>query len=255
MALNHESVGIPIAKINGTKKKLYVTDKPEDCSHVSNHIKLTKDNETFQLIPSDRERDILYVTGASGSGKSWFSKNYILEYVKSHPKNQVYVFSSISEDPSIDSIKNLKRVDIHNPEFLEDDIDLEEFKNSLVMFDDVDCLREKRIKDKVDSILDMLLQSGRHINCSIIYTTHVACNGKSTRLILSEAHSITIFPKSLGNRVLKNLLDSYLGMDKHQIRKVKTLKGGRHVTILKTYPMTIMSEKHLYTLNNDDDDV
>jgi len=253
MSLNFESVGTPIAKINGTKKKIFVTDKTDECTHSANQITLSKDNETFQLIASDRERDILYVTGASGSGKSFFSKNYIMEYIKSHPKNPVYVFSSISEDPSIDSIKNLKRVDIHNPEFLEDDIDLEEFKNSLVMFDDVDCLREKRIKDKVDSILDMLLQTGRHINCSIIYTTHVACNGKSTRLILSEAHSITIFPKSLGNRVLKNLLDSYLGMDAKQIKTLKTLKGGRHVTILKTYPMTIMSEKHLYTLNNDDD--
>jgi len=249
--MNFESVGIPIARIG--KKKIFVTDKTEDCTHVSNHIKLIKDNETFQLIPSDRERDILYVTGASGSGKSYFSKNYILEYSKSHPKNPVYVFSSIGEDPSIDSIKNLKRVDIHNPEFLEDDIDLEEFKNSLILFDDTDCIRNKRIKDKVDSILDMLLQTGRHINCSIIYTTHVACNGKSTRLILSEAHSITIFAKTMGNRVLKNLLDSYLGMDTKQIKTLKTLKGGRHVTILKTYPMCIMSEKHLYTLNNDDD--
>jgi len=229
-----------------------VTDKPEDCTHSSNNIKLTKDTEVFQLIPSDRERDILYVTGASGSGKSFFSKNYINEYIKTHPKNPIYVFSSISEDPSIDSIKNLKRVQIDNPDFLEDDIDLDEFKNSLIIFDDTDCIRDKRIKEKVDSILDMVLQTGRHKNISVIYTTHICCNGKSTRLILAEAHSITIFPQSLGNRVLKNLLDSYLGMDKDQIKKIKTLKGGRHVTILKSYPMSVMSDKHLYTLNSDD---
>ncbi|MEI7670080.1 MAG: hypothetical protein WCJ33_08365 [Pseudomonadota bacterium] len=248
--MNFESVGIPIARIG--KKKIFVTDKTDDCTHSANQIKLTKDNETFQLIPSDRERDILYVTGASGSGKSWFCKNYIMEYIKSHPKNPIYVFSSIGDDKSIDSIKNLKRVQINDPEFLEDDIDLTEFKDSLVLFDDTDCIRNKHIKDKVDGILNMILETGRHQNISVIYTSHIACNGKSTRTILNEAHSYTIFPLSLGNRTMKNLLDSYLGLDTAQIKNIKKMKGGRHVTILKTYPMTIMNDKHLYTLNNDD---
>ena len=216
--MNFESVGIPIARIG--KKKIFVTDKTDDCTHSANQIKLTKDNETFQLIPSDRERDILYVTGASGSGKSWFCKSYIMEYIKSHPKNPIYVFSSIGDDKSIDSIKNLKRVQINDPEFLEDDIDLTEFKDSLVLFDDTDCIRNKHIKDKVDGILNMILETGRHQNISVIYTSHIACNGKSTRTILNEAHSYTIFPLSLGNRTMKNLLDSYLGLDTAQIKNI-----------------------------------
>ena len=29
--------------------------------------------------------------------------------------------------------------------------------------------------------------------------------------------------------------------------------GGRHVTILKSFPMVVLNEKHAYTLNDDDE--
>ena len=57
MALNLESIGTPIARIG--KKIFYVTDKTDDVNHSMNELKLTKDMDVFQLIPSDRERDIL----------------------------------------------------------------------------------------------------------------------------------------------------------------------------------------------------
>ena len=31
--------------------------------------------------------------------------------------------------------------------------------------------------------------------------------------------------------------------------------GGRHVSILKTYPMTVMSEKHIFVLNDDNNEI
>jgi len=230
-----------------------VSDKTEDVNHSMNELKLTKDVDVFQLIPSDRERDILYITGQSGSGKSWFAKNYINEYKKVHPKNEIYLFSSISEDESIDSIKGLKRVDINDPDFIEEDIELDEFKNSLVIMDDTDCIRNKKIKLKIDGILNMILETGRHANISVIFTSHLACAGNDTKRILNEAHSITIFPKSMGNKTLKYLLDSYLGLDQAQIKKVKKMKGGRHVSLLKTFPMVVMSEKHIFALNDDEE--
>ena len=215
MALNLESIGTPIARIG--KKIFYVTDKTDDVNHSMKELKLTKDMDVFQLIPSDRERDILYITGQSGSGKSWFAKNYINEYKKVHPKNEVYLFSSIAEDESIDSIKGRKRVDINDPDFIEEDIELDEFKNSLVIMDDTDCIRNKKIKLKIDGILNMILETGRHANISVIFTSHLACAGNDTKRILNEAHSITIFPKSMGNKTLKYLLDRYFGLDQNQI--------------------------------------
>ena len=40
----------------------------------------------------------------------------------------------------------------------------------------------------------------------------------------------------------------HLGLDKEQIRKVKSLKS-RWVTILKTYPKCILSEKDVLLIN------
>ena len=248
--LNYESEGAPIARCG--KKKIHVTDKECDVNHGSNRLDLVKDNEMFQLIPSDRERDIHYITGQSGSGKSWFAKNYINEYVKTHPKNSIYLFSSISDDSSIDSIKSLKRIDIKNPEFLDEDIELSDMKDSLVIFDDTDCIKQKDIKEKVNGILNMVLETGRHANISVIFTSHIACAGNDTKRILNEAHSVTLFPKMMGNKTMKYLLDSYFGLDKDQIKKVKKLKGGRSVTIMKTYPMVVFNDKSMFTLSGDD---
>jgi len=68
---------------------------------------------------------------------------------------------------------------------------------------------------------------------------------------LNEAHSVTIFPTGLGGRSLKYLLDSYMGLDKEQIKKIKKLES-RWVTITKTYPMCVLSEKEAYILNPKD---
>ena len=238
------------------KKKIFITDKLDDVSHHMSELKLIKENEIFQLIPSDKEHDIHYITGQSGCGKSWWAKNYINEYIKLHPKNSIYLFSSISEDESIDSIKGLHRVNIHDPDFISDDLELDDFKNSLVIFDDTDCIHNKHIKLKINNILNMILETGRHANISVIFTSHIACAGNDTKRILNEAHTITIFPKSLGNKTLKYLLDSYFGLSKPQIMKVKKMTGGgRHVSILKTYPMTVMSEKHIFVLNDDNNEI
>jgi hypothetical protein len=64
---------------------------------------------------------------------------------------------------------------------------------------------------------------------------------------LNECNSITFNYRTFGNRTLKYLLDSYLGLDKKQIERLKKL-DGRMITILKTYPKLVLSEKELYIL-------
>ena len=68
-------------------------------------------NETIQQLPDkETERSILYITGPSGSGKSYYTRNYILEYKKSFPKNNIYIFSSLETDETLDKIPKIKRV-------------------------------------------------------------------------------------------------------------------------------------------------
>ena len=104
-------------------KFLYVDDKYSksfnkyDCEY----------NETIQQIPDkETERSILYITGPSGSGKSYYTKNYILEYKKMFSKNNIYVFSSLDSDETLDKIPKIKRIKFTD-KFLLYDFDISNF--------------------------------------------------------------------------------------------------------------------------------
>ncbi len=254
--MNLENQGQSVALIVDENKKnsnvlLSVEPKKENVYNYLKELKL-KEGQHFQLIPNiSVARDICYITGASGSGKSYWTKLYADQYRKIHPKREIYLISSLTEDYSIDKIKNLRRIKL-NPEFLNEDIQATDFKESLVIFDDCEALTDKRMKAKVQGILNQLLTIGRHHSISVCNLTHSACNGAETKLILNESNSITIFPHGLGGRSLKYLLEMYLGLDKHQIKRLKNL-NSRAVTIMKSYPMCVLSEKEAYVLNVGDD--
>jgi Cdc6-like AAA superfamily ATPase len=257
--MNFENIGSPIAiiKREGKSKNpptLSVSSKnvDDEPNQPFDFFKL-KGNDIFQLIPNPKtERQIIYITGASGSGKSFFTQLYGNEYKRVYPKRDVYLFSSLDDDSSIDKIKGIRRINIKTPEFLTDNITAEDFKESLVIFDDTDCLTNKPIKLKVNSILNSLLETGRHFNASVIFTSHLPCAGNDTKRILNESHIITFFPHSLGGRSLKYLLDNYLGLDKQQIKKVKGLES-RWVSVIKSYPQVVISEKEVYTISHKDE--
>ena len=107
MAMNFGK-GAILAKVLNSKLKddlLRVTDKLED---VKEHFEKyeCKDKETIQQVPDkQKERSILYVTGASGSGKSYYTYLYCEQYRKMYPKNPIYLISSVNDDSSIDKIK------------------------------------------------------------------------------------------------------------------------------------------------------
>jgi energy-coupling factor transporter ATP-binding protein EcfA2 len=254
--MNFEKVGAPIAILQNSKdqsktKVLYVNAEKEDVVNYIKEYQSPSKEQTFQQIPNiTTERQILYVTGASGSGKSFFTKAFTDQYKKIYPKREVYLFSSISDDSSIDKVKNLKRIKL-TPEFLMDEINAQDFKDSLVIFDDTDVILDKKMKLKITGILNSILETGRHFNVSCIYTSHVACDGRETKRILNEAHSITIFPHGLGGRSLKYLLDNYLGLDREQVKRIKKLQS-RWVSILKTFPMVVLSEREAFVLNIED---
>lgn len=194
-----------------------------------------------------QERTILYITGQSGSGKSYYTTEFVANYKKMFPKNDVILVSAVKDTSTIDKIKKLKKVDITKPEFLSTEVPMEELKDSCIIFDDVDSIGNKFIKKKVWELMSNVLTTGRHFNITAIITYHVATAGAETKLILNESQSITFFPSASGGRTLKYLLDSYLGLDKTQIEKIKKL-DTRWVTICKSYPKVVLYEGGAYIL-------
>lgn len=205
-----------------------------------------------QAIDTDTERQVLYVTGPSGSGKSYYTRQFIEDYHKKFPKRPVYVFSSLSECKTLDKIKYLKRIKVKEEKFLCSELSAKDFRETLCIFDDCDVISNKLIKKKIFDILNQLLELGRHMHTSVVFTSHNANAGLDTKKILTESHSITIYPRNMGSRPLRYLLGEYLGMDKKEIKKIKKC-NGRWVTICKTtYPMTFFDEKKVHIKTMED---
>lgn len=235
-------------KLDGKKIKeidtVYVGEDDEDFDE----IKL-KHNEFTQLIPSNRERDVLYITAASGGGKSYFTLQFLKEYQKKNPKNDVFLFSSLTEDETLDQFKKLKRVKL-NEDFLNEDFIIEDFRDTCIVFDDTDCIQNKKLREKIMNLQNIILDTGRHTKTTCIITSHLPTAGFATKKILNECHSLTFFPNSLGGRSLKYLLEAHIGLDKAQIKKIKSIKS-RAFTFIKSYPNIILYEKGSYVLTTE----
>ena len=247
MAFNLDKIGRPIAMISGGK-----LDKKMISLHDENgvkQLKLDKEGKYIHIPNTSQERDILYITGPSGSGKSWYANTYIKNYKKAHPKNEIYIFSPVLEDESLE--KDIKRVKIDKT-LISDPVKIGELAESLVIFDDIDVIKDKPLREAIYALLNEVLEVGRHIKVSCIITNHLPTNGKDTRRMLNECHSITYFPAAGSKVQLNRLLEQYIGMDKKDILKAKKT-GSRWVTVFKNYPQFVMTEKDMWLLSNDDE--
>ena len=206
---------------------------------------ILKNGECSPMFDTTKERQVFMITGMSGSGKSTYTGDLIKAYHKQHPKNDVFVFSNKTEDPALDKYK-IKRIPI-DEDLLEDHINLDELRSSLVIFDDIEGNPSKEINREMDRLRDLILQQGRSYKVSFIYISHLANNYKQTRTILNECNAITIFPAMTTKYALKYLLEKYFGFDKNDINKVVHLPS-RWVTIYKAPILTLYS-KGCYLLN------
>lgn len=189
-----------------------------------------------------------YVAGPSGSGKSHYVGNYIEMFKKQHKNAQVWLFSRVDDDKALDK-HNIKRIALDDG-LLEDPInpaELSEGKPTLVIFDDVDTIRDKDIRAEVLRLRDDILETGRHENITSISTNHLIMDYKKTRTLLNEVKFVTIFPQSGTSYHIKRLLKEYVGLDKNIIQRIMALPS-RWVTVYKVAPMLVMYERGCFLI-------
>lgn len=189
-------------------------------------------NDSIMFLPDiKKEREMVYMFGPSGSGKSFLTKLYALEYNKFYPDNQIFVVSRIKDDPSFEGLEYI-HIPI-NKEILSN-IDVTTFNDSLVIFDDTET-QDKPTNRLIDSLKDLIAQEGRHYKVSMIITTHMACNYNRTRIILNECHKYVIFPQSNGVKQMQNMFCTYGGLSKEKFLSIKS-EFSRWCMLNITYP-------------------
>jgi predicted AAA+ superfamily ATPase len=257
MELNFQKIGRQIAKIEGgvNNGKIISVSTNDEIKAKSGFETLHLDEGKFQQIPNgnidkDNKREILYITGQSGSGKSTYTRNYLKEYKKLFKKNNIYIFSALKSDKSIDDMKP-QRINITDA-LVEDPLGVDDFEDSIVIFDDIDSIQNKKHREAVFKILNEIAQTGRHKNVSMIVTNHLSTGGRDTRTILNECNSVTYFPHGGSAHGINYLLENYVGIDRKTLKIIKKLKS-RWITIYKNYPQIAMGEKDILLLSAIDD--
>jgi ABC-type phosphate/phosphonate transport system ATPase subunit len=195
-----------------------------------------KSTSKIEVMPNIKKREVVYVTGSSGAGKSTWCSEYVKKFLSAGKDREAYLFSQKESDPVFDSIKKLMRLKIDD-RLIKDPLDpLKEFpKNSLVIFDDIESLSNP-YKDIIMKLILLIMEVGRSYGIWILITSHLINNSNRhfTRSVLNEAH-IVVFFKNNNVYGTKYYLKNYGGYDNKQIDAIlKT--NTRSFSNFKNYP-------------------
>lgn len=239
---------------SGSDNKKFSGGNTEDLMFNDTFTELRLKNSEAKLVPvpNIERRESTYASSPSGGGKSYFTNLYIEQFKEMFPDYLILLFSRKPADPILDQHKELVRMKL-DENILIDPIDpVKELENSLLIFDDVDTLESKLMRDELFRLRNDILEIGRAKNTYIITTSHIIANYSQTRTVLNEADNITIFPQHTIENQMIRLLDKYCGFTKEQIEKIKNLQS-RWVSIYKKHPKYILYEKGIILKSAMDD--
>jgi hypothetical protein len=259
--------GLPVARVVGgasDKTIIYLQKDPKgDVTDDEKMIRILDDG-VLQPLPNIQAHETLFIAGPTESGKTTYGAKYAKEYKKQFPEKKIVVFSSIDADKPLDDLNPI-RIDVTDPEIVENPIEVSEFQDdgvgSLLVFDDYDSIKDKQIRGAVNDLLeesikrgriksaDKLTQDERRLgDLDIVVMGHQLLNYKATRELLNEATSVTLFPAAGSTGQIEQFLKRYMSLNKKMSQRILTLPS-RWITIYKRFPNFVMWEKGVFLLS------
>jgi ABC-type dipeptide/oligopeptide/nickel transport system ATPase component len=236
--------GNPIAYDKKNKNIIYL-DETDDKNSVMKEYKY--DNSDIIQIPNfSLDREVYYICGPSGSGKSFYARK-IIEFIKNkHPNRQIILFSPKDIDPTLEGIR-CQKIDLEDKNLINDPLTYKEFKNCICLFDDFEGIENPAIKKLIFSLINRIVLCGRDKNINAVITSHVITNGNKYVYFLNECNYLVIFPRCGFDYQIRTRLKNYFGMSENEINKVLNL-NSRWVCIHIKYPRYIISSDSCYLL-------
>jgi hypothetical protein len=202
-----------------------------------------------------KARDMYYICGAAGSGKSHFARNLAIRYRALWPRRHIVIVSRLASDATLDSASrrlDLKRINIAS--LVTDKLELEELSEAgggaLVIIDDVEGL-DKATAEAIQLLADDIGNIGRHHHISLAYCTHRPTDYKRTRNLLLESQVFVVFPHFCSAMQLKYLLVNYASLDPKQVAMIRKLPS-RWVAVRRLAPPAILSDCGVQLTSADD---
>lgn len=250
LSLKDGEVPIAIArggKANGTQIYANIDTIEDTGFEGTDRVKII--GGKFEQIPNDRDR-VMYISGASGSGKSHYISIYVKNQLKMFPDTRCLLISKITDDPAFKDIP-FKVVPITD-NLIKEPLEYEEAdEDSLFVFDDIDTISNEKLRKSVYNFLNQLVELGRHKRIKVLITCHLLIGNdrKQSRTMINESNTITIFPDGLAPRQAKYALTGHANLDGEQVDKILAMKS-RWITIFKRSPQLILTETEVRLLKN-----
>jgi len=231
------------------------TDKPklnnkfdQALEYVDDSLKrfMNFDSKTYLEPILPKRHWLCYITGLSGSGKSY----YISQLIKNNfPKDQlVYLFSPIEGD---EAFQDLNIFQVHLETFEEDfgqPFTIETLKGTkespaIVIMDDINTFNNKKVRDMYIDVQNQLLERGRHLNIRTLTVSHNPLSGSFSKAPIRESEFYVLFPSS-NYRDSKVLLETYTGLSKQEIEEILNL-NTRGLIVKKSVPSYYVSDHNI----------
>lgn len=189
-------------------------------------------SDVFRATPSYPEREVVYIVGPQGAGRSMFDTRYIdawrsfsgkstwcseyvYEWMLQHPTGTVYLFSQKKADPALDRM-GITRIVIDDG-LITNPFQINEMQDSLVIFDDIDKISNEKLRKAVLDLHDSLIEVGRADRAWVLRTSHKLKNYTKTQTAVGEADKIVFFINKIAPSVVLKYLKDDLLWDKDAI--------------------------------------
>jgi GTPase SAR1 family protein len=224
--------------IDDVSKTVYYSNEPNDVSHLTGAFWIP------YLSKYDWDGHI-YVSGATGSGKSYLIKKIIQNDLK---KRKVVLFTDLeTKDQSLNGISYEKYNDRDEKKELIPPAESEWMKkrerNRILVFDDVQ-FNEGLIKYR-----DIMLEKGRHSHTIVICVNHKLRDNFATKRPLNESRYVVTFPCANKGSIFDYLYDEFR-INRNKLEEILDLacKEGRHLIIHKHAPNIIATTETVIKL-------
>ena len=250
-------------------------DPAYDVDIFGTQIKLSDPNSKLVIMPpesnprggkiddADRESNFHYATGPQRCGKTYTATEIATLYHEFNPRSQIVLISPVNDN------KNLKKLGVKvlncvDPEkayanFVDPDTKVQSsmFKNSLVIFDDLEAIQcnkdLKNVYEHILSLMNSFLTTGRHQNTSCIIIRHKTCDHNHSTTPLLESKWFHFYPGG-PDRDIRYTLKHYCGYNAKQISDFIALGDtNRRVSTFNHRPQSVVAENVAYILKRSED--
>lgn len=203
---------------------------------------------TIDVLPNFKadEAYAVYLSGASGAGKSYLISQLISKHLPPRDAG-VFYLGPFADDVSFKAIaKHMIPVDLQQFEKEERrQIEIEDFpEGSVIVFDDIESLPNAK---QVEALRDRILSVFRHHKFKLYCVNHVGMGGSKTKKLLLECKYVVVYPSANWKQV-ENLLKTYMGLDKEKLALIKN-QPSRWVIVCKAFPSYFVTQHSIGILN------